>query len=150
MSSSISFPLLSNIYIFQQKNGLKHRDYIRYRRACTLHLKKLRLICQRHNTKSKFILKDLDITLNDLNEHAIDFLNILTYQSERAWSYGMALKSDETDENPRKRYHYIKRFKKASRYVLLLQSLMTSVCDNRSQLEIEAYKGIIYGLSFYN
>jgi len=73
------------------------------------------------------------------------FLQVPLMMAERAWSYAMQLRQESNTE-PRKKFHLISRLKKAAAYSLQLQDLIevyfckgTVFCDNVSNLSIHFF-----------
>lgn len=68
----------------------------------------------------------------------VRFLHIPLYLAERAWAYGMDLKSIESGPDlARKRLHLINRMKKAAKWADLLVSLCSLKGDPTTVLEAE-------------
>lgn len=68
--------------------------------------------------------------------------------AERAWAYAMQLKQ-ETGEQPRKRFHLVRRLKKASIHAERFQKLCLdpeSPCSDRTKQESIAYASYVTGL----
>ncbi|GLG95273.1 Signal recognition particle subunit SRP68 [Gryllus bimaculatus] len=65
--------------------------------------------------------------------------------AERAWGYAMQLRQESNTE-PRKKFHLVSRLRKAASYSLQLQKLCESTkCDARTKLEAQAYVAWIHG-----
>lgn len=71
------------------------------------------------------------------------FLQVPLMLAERAWSYAMQLRQESNTE-PRKKFHLISRLKKAVAYALQLQDLIevcrkknaeTYICQKRKKLD---------------
>lgn len=68
------------------------------------------------------------------------YLHLPLFCSERAWAYGMQLKSEANTE-PRKKYHMISRLKKAVMYAEELFTLCEhDKCDARTKLESQVWE----------
>lgn len=81
-------------------------------------------------------------------EYAERMLLIQLFLAERAWSHCMQLKQ-EIPEHPRKRFHMIKRLRKAAEYADKFEKLCHeegSPCTTLTKEESEAYAGYIKGL----
>lgn len=68
--------------------------------------------------------------------------------AERAWAYAMQLKQ-EISEHPRRRFHLVRRFKKASEHAQRFEKLCYdpgSPCTDRTKQEATAYAAYITGL----
>lgn len=73
------------------------------------------------------------------------FLQVPLMMAERAWSYAMQLRQESNTE-PRKKFHLVSRLRKAAAYSLQLQELIESVnCNARTKLEAQAYVAWIHG-----
>ncbi|KAL1116023.1 hypothetical protein AAG570_005518 [Ranatra chinensis] len=67
------------------------------------------------------------------------YLYIPLMLAERAWAYAMQLRQESNTE-PRKKFHLISRLRKASHHAQQLHLLCQSdLCDARSKLEAQAY-----------
>jgi len=68
------------------------------------------------------------------------------FQAERAWAYAMQLKQ-ESNTDPRKKFHLINRLRKAVKQAGDLEKLCcaSSKCDARTKLETQAYSYIMVG-----
>lgn len=69
-------------------------------------------------------------------------------QSERAWTYAMDLKQEHADDGEgahRKKFHYMKRLKKAAMWADQLKQLCDELGDQKTRLEAEAYNHWIHG-----
>jgi len=75
-------------------------------------------------------------------------LLVLLFQAERDWSYAQALKQDVTEE-PRKRFHLIKRLRRAAAHARALEAVCTALGDRvtpRTLLDVQAYAHYLDGL----
>lgn len=80
-------------------------------------------------------------------EYAERMLIIPLCLAERAWSYAMQLKQ-EKNEAPRKRFHLVRRLKKASDHAQRFEKLChdpESPCTDSTKLEATAYAAYITG-----
>lgn len=64
-------------------------------------------------------------------------IEMFVMQSERAWARAMECK--EEDDNPRARFHSVRRLRKAVTWAEQLVKICDSCADNRTQLESQAY-----------
>ncbi|XP_067644307.1 signal recognition particle subunit SRP68 isoform X2 [Eurosta solidaginis] len=130
----------------QQQHGLRHGDYQRYRVYCTRRIRRLRKALK-YPQGDKRHFKRRDVTLAQLTGKRADerYIHIPLISAERAWSYAMQLKQEANTE-PRKRFHLIKKLRKACFYALQLQELCNSEAfDARTKLECEAYVAWMHG-----
>ncbi|RUS26317.1 hypothetical protein BC938DRAFT_470923 [Jimgerdemannia flammicorona] len=83
------------------------------------------------------------------NMNRTRYLHLVLYQTERAWSYAMELKRESTERNdPRKRYHLVKRLRKTVQYsneLVKLCSLKSRKVDGRTALDVQAYSSLMSG-----
>lgn len=137
-----SLEILKIIKEAQQQHGLRHGDYQRYRGYCSRRLRRLRKVLKvPQGDKRHFKRKDLTPAM------IVDdkFLQIPLMMAERAWSYAMQLRQESNTE-PRKKFHLISRLRKAATYSLQLQDLIENInCDARTKLEAQAYVAWIHG-----
>ena len=121
---SLSIPdkhiVLKIIKEAQQQHGLRHGDYQRYRGYCSRRLRRLRKVLKVPQGDRRHF-KRRDITAAMISEDK--FLQVPLMMAERAWSYAMQLRQESNTE-PRKKFHLISRLKKAAVYSLQLQDLI--------------------------
>ncbi|KAM7356919.1 signal recognition particle 68 [Cochliomyia hominivorax] len=130
----------------QQQHGLRHGDYQRYRGYCTRRIRRLRKALK-FPQGDKRHFKRRDVTLAQLIGKRADerFIYIPLISAERAWAYAMQLKQESNTE-PRKRFHLVSKLRKACSYALQLQELCNSEAfDARTKLECEAYVSWMHG-----
>lgn len=74
------------------------------------------------------------------------FLYLPLMLAERAWSYAMQLRQESNTE-PRKRFHLINKLRRACVYSLQLQELCLASqrLDDKTKLEVEAYVACMHG-----
>ncbi|XP_018050106.1 PREDICTED: signal recognition particle subunit SRP68 [Atta colombica] len=131
-----SLEILKIIKEAQQQHGLRHGDYQRYRGYCSRRLRRLRKVLKVPQGDRRHF-KRRDITAAMISEDK--FLQMPLMMAERAWSYAMQLRQESNTE-PRKKFHLISRLKKAAVYSLQLQDLIENInCDARTKLEAQAY-----------
>ncbi|KAJ1535483.1 signal recognition particle subunit srp68 [Nowakowskiella sp. JEL0078] len=134
----ISLSILAVTNDSRNMYGIRHLDYQRYRQFCSRKIHRLRkrtgLI---QNTKKKYEKKEIKkyFVKDD------SALQILLFETERAWSFANQLKV-ESDAEPRKRHHLVSRLRKASKAAAELQALCLELGDSvetQTMLEVEAY-----------
>ncbi|KAG5323068.1 SRP68 protein, partial [Acromyrmex heyeri] len=131
-----SLEILKIIKEAQQQHGLRHGDYQRYRGYCSRRLRRLRKVLKVPQGDRRHF-KRRDVTAAMVSEDK--FLQVPLMMAERAWSYAMQLRQESNTE-PRKKFHLISRLKKAAAYSLQLQDLIENInCDARTKLEAQAY-----------
>lgn len=131
-----SLEILKIIKEAQQQHGLRHGDYQRYRGYCSRRLRRLRKVLKVPQGDRRHF-KRKDITPVMISEDK--FLQVPLVMAERAWSYAMQLRQESNTE-PRKKFHLVSRLKKAAAYSIQLQDLIENInCDARTKLEAQAY-----------
>lgn len=144
----------------QLEHGLKHGDYQRYRQYCAKRLNRIRkalgyvqasAIKNRMQFSKKPVTTQLVFDSKKNEKDAVLLLYIPMICAERAWAYAMQLKQ-EIEKDPRKRYHMIRRFRKAVVFSDQLKTLCNSDasrCDARTKLETTAYADYLRGIYFF-
>ncbi|KAM7289798.1 signal recognition particle subunit SRP68 [Ixodes scapularis] len=129
----------------QQKHGLRHGDYQRYRGYCSRRLRRLRKSLH-FAQGSKHRYQGKEVTDEQLSGGESRFLLLLVVQCERAWAHAMQLRQEANTE-PRKRFHLFARLKKAVKHAQGLAALCTASprCDARCKLEAQAYSAHLCG-----
>lgn len=131
----------------QQKHGLRHGDYQRYRGYCSRRIARVRKVLHFvQGEKKKFNKKD--VTLEILKDEK--YLHIPLLNAERAWAYAMQLKFEMNTET-RKKFHMINRLRKAKVHSEQLEKLVmaTERCNARTKLEVQAYNAWIAGTLYF-
>ncbi|CAG8514462.1 7591_t:CDS:10 [Ambispora gerdemannii] len=152
--TSIHPPMLFSLDILALTNearntyGLRHQDYQRYRKYCTQKVHRLRQALHFTHNKSGKAFQKKDVDDDVLTD--VRYLQILLFDTERAWSYAMELKtfSRSSGANTRKRLHSIKRFRKAAEYSESLSNLCSAErgkVDTRTTLDAQAYSALMSG-----
>lgn len=158
----IDLPVLELIKDLQSQHGLKYENYRRYRSYCSRKLHRLRRSLNvhqgiapsakaRHQRGRKLmdISNQMVIDAGEKNqEYAERMLIIPLCLAERAWSYAMQLKQEISDQ-PRRRFHLIRRLKKAMEHAQRFEKLChdpESPCSERTKQESVAYAAYITGL----
>lgn len=102
---------------------MRHGDYQRYRGYCSRRLRRLRKALKFPQADKRHF-KRRDVTLLQLTGKRADerFIHIPLISAERAWAYAMQLKQESNIE-PRKRFHLVRKLRKACSYALHLQEL---------------------------
>lgn len=158
----IDIPILETITDLQTQHGLNYENYRRYRSYCSRRLHRLRHSLNTHQgiagtarARHQRGRKLMDVSNAMVleagvksNEYAERMLLIPLFLAERAWSYAMQLKQDMTDQ-PRRKYHMLRRIKKASDHAERFKKLChdpESPCSERTKLEATAYAAYIMGV----
>ncbi|KAJ0402520.1 hypothetical protein ATCC90586_002690 [Pythium insidiosum] len=145
-----SIPILETVKAAQLQNGLRHRDFQRYRQYCSRRLCRIRKSTKFTHGKGKaFVPRKVDA------ETATDarLLYLPLYSAERAWSYAMQLKEDDNaeklehgeDANSRIKFHLAGRLRKAAEWSQRLAEICAVKADARTSLEAEAYAAFMSG-----
>ncbi|GIL85554.1 hypothetical protein Vretimale_13349 [Volvox reticuliferus] len=139
--SPLPLALLSIIKTAQAQNGLRHGDYMRYRKHCASRLQSLYKVLRMQHGRTKYQKRKLDI------HHITDarHLQVPLFSAERAWAYAMELKKEAEAQgggaaiDRRKRHHLIGRLSKAVLWASELSRFAAARSDTRGSLEAEAY-----------
>lgn len=127
----------------QNENGLRHRDYRRYRHYLTRRLSNVRHRIGLVYGKGKVFVKK-DITAD--NAKTVDHLLVLLLDAERAWSYAMELKDESSLEGKHKLKHMaVAKFAKAAKWADQLRALCSVKADPQTALEATAYADYMTG-----
>merc|ERR1719482_1395809 len=130
-------PILQLVTTAQAQNGLRHNDHHRYRQYCYRRLQRIRKALKFHHGRGRYKSAPLP-------EFYVDpkFLYIPLVAAERAWAYGMQIKSDNATSShvsARSRAHAMRRFGKAVKLAEELKAQVAKHGDARSQKEASAY-----------
>uniref|UniRef100_A0AC35TXY2 Signal recognition particle subunit SRP68 n=1 Tax=Rhabditophanes sp. KR3021 TaxID=114890 RepID=A0AC35TXY2_9BILA len=158
-----TFSILKNVKTAQQKHGLRHDNFERYRVYCGERVRRIRKKLNFTNgyksvkkIKSKWIPKD--VTLEKVDK--LDWLELVMFEVERDWAYANAIKhdistsgakSDGLDSKmPRKKHHMKRKLKNAVYHGESLDKLVRNSdrCDAVTKLEVQAYSEYMKG--FFN
>ncbi|XP_033159318.1 signal recognition particle subunit SRP68 [Drosophila mauritiana] len=145
-SKIFTVEILHMIKDAQQQHGLRHGDFQRYRGYCSRRIRRLRKALK-YPQGDKRHFKRRDVTIGQLTGKKADerFIHIPLICAERAWAYAMQLKQESNTE-PRKRFHLVNKLRRACFYALQLQELCnTEAFDARTKLECEAYVAWMHG-----
>ncbi|KAG9291736.1 hypothetical protein G9A89_012021 [Geosiphon pyriformis] len=150
-NSVFSLDLLALTNEARNTYGLRHQDYQRYRQYCAQKLRRLHKALNFTNSKGKAFQRK-DITEDVLTD--VRFLQIILFNTERAWSYAMELKRESRSNgvDTRKKFHLIKRLKKAVKYAQALEILCSTEkgkVDARTVLEAQAYSALMSGFMLF-
>lgn len=145
-SSPISLPILPDITSARLAHGLKHGDYLRYRRYCTRRLSRTRAttsLSQRAaSTPQKYVSVPPTPDAARANPRA---LTIPLIQAERAWAHAMDVKTQVPSGAARARRVTLSKLRKAVKYAGELKELCKVVADEGTVLEAEAYSRGMWG-----
>ncbi|KAK9888190.1 hypothetical protein WA026_000459 [Henosepilachna vigintioctopunctata] len=142
----LTLEILKAIKDSQQQHGLRHGDYQRYRGYCSRRIRRLRKVLKLPQGDRRHF-KRRDVNEQHLLHPNSDerYLHIYLVMTERCWAYAMQLRQESNTE-PRKKFHLIQKLRKASTYALQLEELCkVERCDARTKLEAQAYAAWIQG-----
>ena len=140
LASNLTLDILQIVKVSQSQHGLRHGDHMRYRQYCTRRLARIYKALKFSHGRGRYQKRTLEPELVASADHLL----IPLVSAERAWSYGMELKSD-AGSDPRKRAHMIRRLKKATMHAAELVQLCKQLGSARTALEAEAYSSYIFG-----
>ncbi|MFH4980446.1 hypothetical protein AB6A40_007155 [Gnathostoma spinigerum] len=151
LASFATLSILQLIKDAQQKHGLRHGDYQRYRGYCERRVRRIRKslgYSHLHRSAPKHPAKFVQrkITYDVISEER--YLQVAIFDAERCWSYAMQLKQEGgEDPHSRKRFHMISRLRKAVTHSSNLESIVRQ-CDRAdavTKLESQAYNAWMQG-----
>ena len=137
----VSLDIFNVVKTSHAQHGLRHGDYLRYRQYCARRLHRIRKAAGLTHGKGRFAKKPLEPRMIREGKH----LMLALYCSERAWSYAMQLKRENTASESRPKYHALHRLRKAAKWSTALQELCQVRSDKRTALEADAYCGFMHG-----
>ncbi|VDN02403.1 unnamed protein product [Thelazia callipaeda] len=168
LASFATLSILQLIKDAQQKHGLRHGDYQRYRGYCARRVRRIRKSLGFTNVHkgipkhpAKFVSRKLIfdavteerylstqfIVINKVTAF-VRYLQIAVFDAERNWSYAMQLKQEAGEDiHSRKRFHMIAKLRRAVKHSSNLESV-TKSCDRVdavTKLESQAYSSWMNG-----
>ena len=134
-----SFEILKLVKEAQNQHGLRHGSYSNYREYCSRRLRRIRhaLNFKSHRNdkkKVKYVKREVS---GELVKEKKEYLLLPLVGAERGWAHAMELK--ESKEGERVKFHVRRRLAKAASLSNQLFLLSQSSCDERTQLEAQAY-----------
>ncbi|VDK50993.1 unnamed protein product [Anisakis simplex] len=155
LASFATLSILQLIKDAQQKHGLRHGDYQRYRGYCARRVRRIRKSLKyTHVHKSvpkhpaKFTARK--IIFDVVSEER--YLQVAVFDAERNWSYAMQLKQEAgEDVHSRKRFHMANKLRKAVQHTSNLESIvrMCDRADAATKLEAQAYNAWMTGYLYF-
>jgi signal recognition particle subunit SRP68 len=140
----LSISLHATVMVMQAENGLRHRDYRRYRKYLSRRLQKVRKAAGLSCGRGRVFVKK-EITVESVT--STDQLMVLLLNAERSWSYAMELKEASTLEGQHKLKHLaVSRLSRAALSAGQLQTLCQLRTDAQTALEAAAYADWMGGL----
>ncbi|KAJ1962536.1 signal recognition particle subunit srp68 [Dipsacomyces acuminosporus] len=135
--SKIAFDVFGYIHDSRQTYGLRAQDYTRYRRYCAHRLQRVRKSVKlTQGAATAFRKKEV----TDENASKPEHVEILILEAERAWAFAMDLREQYSrTEEPRQRYHLVRRLKAASKAARRLATISATACDIRTSLAAYSY-----------
>jgi signal recognition particle subunit SRP68 len=138
----VKVEIIATIKAAQLQNGLKHSDYLRYRRYCAKRMRSIRKSLKFLYGHGKFEKKQITAEQSQDNR----FLLLLIFNAERAWSYAMQLRQHlSSHPSSLSKRHLLTRLRKAVKWSESLESIVNSVGDVKSTLEAQAYRLVMQG-----
>ena len=123
------------------QNGLRHGDVLRYRRYCSRRLQRLRSALKwSAGPKASIRPRPLPSPLPSPL-----FLHLLLTSAERCWAFAQQLAGERTEDTPRRRFHQLKKLKRAVDHSTALDVACQAQADTRTQLQAEAYRADMEG-----
>ncbi|EFO22206.1 signal recognition particle 68 [Loa loa] len=151
LASFATLSILQLVKDAQQKHGLRHGDYQRYRGYCARRVRRIRKslgFTHIHKGVSKHTAKFIPrkLAFDIITEER--FLQIAVFDAERNWSYAIQLKQEAgEDMHSRKRFHMIGKLRRAVKHASSLESIIKSCerVDAVTRLESQAYNSWMHG-----
>ncbi|KAB0796200.1 hypothetical protein PPYR_10261 [Photinus pyralis] len=150
VTKPFTLELINVIRNVQQQHGLRHGDFQRYRGYCTRRISRLRKVLKIPQGDRRHY-KKRPVTDEHVSNPVLDerLLHIPLMLAERSWAYAMQLRQESNTEQ-RKKFHMIRKLRKACFYASQLEELCKSDrCDARSKLEAQAYVAWIQGNLYF-
>ena len=138
-----SVDLLSLLKSAQLSNGLRHGDYERYRQYCARRIRRLRVALHHTAGKRNATPRPLPSAAQPAGNPL--FLTLALTEAERCWAYAQQLAGERTDDTPRRRFHQLKRMRRAVHHSQALLDLCTHCADTRTRLQAEGYHAELSG-----
>lgn len=102
--------IIATVKASQTQNGLRHSDYLRYRRYCTQKLRRLRKATKFTFGRGKFQQNEIK------TEFCTDerYILMLLYNVERSWSYAMQMRQHlSISASSKAKRHLLTRLRRA-------------------------------------
>uniref|UniRef100_A0A915AU48 Signal recognition particle subunit SRP68 n=2 Tax=Parascaris univalens TaxID=6257 RepID=A0A915AU48_PARUN len=155
LASFATLSILQLIKDAQQKHGLRHGDYQRYRGYCARRVRRIRKslgFTHIHKSVPKHPAKfnQRKIAFDVVTEER--YLQVAVFDAERNWSYAMQLKQEiGEDIHSRKRFHMASKLRKAVKHTNNLESIvrMCDRADAATKLEAQAYNAWMTGCFYF-
>ncbi|CAG9309983.1 unnamed protein product [Blepharisma stoltei] len=138
----VKVEIIETVKASQTQNGLRHSDYLRYRRYCAQKLRRLRKSAKFTFGRGKFQQKQITTDLCQDSRYIL----MLLYNAERSWSYAMQLRQHlSLSSSAKAKRHLLTRLRKAVKWSEALEHAVNAVGDVKSTLEAQAYKSLMTG-----
>lgn len=136
----VSLQILSDITTAQSAHGLKHADYLRYRKYCSQRLSRTRSATNTSNAHPSNPTRYIPTLVTPSHVYANPrALTVPLIQAERAWAYAMDVKRTQPAGPCRARRQVLSKLSRAVHFADLLSSLSRECADHHTILEAEAY-----------
>jgi len=137
----LSLDIFDVIKSAQAQHGLRHGDHARYRQYCSRRLHRLRKGLKFTHGKGRYVKRPLEQKAVRDSRH----LMLPLFCAERAWSFAMQIKRENTQQEPRPHFHLLSRLAKAAQWSAKLAALCAKRGDQRTELEANAYAAFMSG-----
>ncbi|PIA56740.1 hypothetical protein AQUCO_00700829v1 [Aquilegia coerulea] len=138
INTKFSINILQLLKFAHRQHGLQSHNHTRYRRYCTIRLRRLRKSLSKHDQGHG---KTTVTAYDESSITQVGHLHVVLYMAERAWSHAMEkIQLQQQDDGRGRRCIYLLgRLRKALRWATLFAQLCATKADSRTSLEAEAY-----------
>eukprot|EP00899_Mesostigma_viride_P007214 jgi/Mesvir1/16494/Mv10047-RA.2 len=148
-----SIHVLQTVKAMQAQHGLRHSDYVRYRKYCAARLARMQKGLRKGDPtrgtggRNAKPLPAKTRRLDPVDVKDLRHLHVPLVNAERAWSHAMELKASAAGGAlaPAKRAHLLRKLSKAAMWADLFAKLCATRSDSRTALEAEAYASWMRG-----
>ncbi|KAJ2366526.1 signal recognition particle subunit srp68, partial [Coemansia sp. RSA 2607] len=142
---TLEFDVFGYVHAARQTHGLRAEEYGRYRRYCAHHLRTVRKaagLTQRSESGGGggggAAYARREATADNASSSA--HVEVLVLEAERAWAGAMDVREQHArTEDPRQRYHVVRRLRAAAAAAGRLAGVARRVCDERTAAASSAY-----------
>eukprot|EP00762_Andalucia_godoyi_P000818 ANDGO_03892.mRNA.1 Signal recognition particle subunit SRP68 len=135
----VSLDVVSFVRSAREEHGLRHGDFLNYRRFCARRLHRIRRATKMTLGRGRFQSREVNANHGSSD---VRTLHIVLVSAERAWAMAMQKKSDNEENdnyNTMKKLHMKRRLAKAIKYAHKLESLCVEVADEVTIMHAQAY-----------
>ncbi|KAJ2785476.1 signal recognition particle subunit srp68 [Coemansia interrupta] len=134
---TLEFDVFGYVHAARQAHGLRAEEYGRYRQYCARHLRTVRKaagLAQRAG--AAYARREVTAANAGSSAH----VEVLVLEAERAWAGAMHVREQHArTEDPRQRYHVVRRLRAAAAAAGRLAAVAQHVCDARTAVAAAAY-----------